>query len=279
MKKCYLYACLYPLLVTVCSAATPHSAPFTDSTPIKTDTQHCRELSGIVFSAERGTLFVVDDEGRLCELQTDGTLIRHKRIRKADLEGITSNPATGLLYAIKEGSATILELHPDSLEVLRRFPAETANGSPLPTGKDGNRGAEAITFVPDTNHPSGGTFYIATQGFRTWLGKIPAAVYEIDVPLHHTDSTGGIAKITKRFEPGITDLSGLHYDSGSGQLLLISDKHNVLMMTTTDGTITARHDLPGKNQEGITLDTDGHLYIAEDPGNVIKYTFYSSLVP
>jgi hypothetical protein len=28
--------------------------------------------------------------------------------------------------------------------------------------------------------------------------------------------------------------------------------------------------LPGKTQEGITLDGDGHVYIAQDEGGVVK---------
>ena len=283
MNKLFLYACLCPALMTGCSAFTSHSAPlaapFTDSTPIKADAQHCREPSGIVFSERRGTLFVVDDEGHICELHPDGTLIQAMRIGKADLEGITINPATGLLYAIKEGSATILELHPDSLDVLRRFPTASADGTPLPTGKDSNRGAEAITFVPDPTHPSGGTFFIAAPGFHTRHSRHPAAVYEVDAPLHHTASTGSSARITRHFEPGMGDLSGLHYDHGSRQLLLISDKHNALVLVTTSGAITARHTLPGEHQEGITLDADGYLYIAEDSGKVIKYTFDTTMIP
>jgi len=75
-----------------------------------------------VFSKSRGTLFVVGDEGDICELRTDGTLVNKARIRKKDLEGITRNPVTGSLYALDELSTSILEIDPDNLEVLQRNP-------------------------------------------------------------------------------------------------------------------------------------------------------------
>ena len=253
---------------------TPH---FTDSTLIRTDPRYCREPSGIVYSARRDTLFVVGDEGDICELLLDGTLIEKTHINKADLEGITIDPATGLLYAIKEDSMMILEFHPGSLEPLRQFPIEITSGAHIPARKNSNRGIEAITFVPDPGHPSGGTFFIANQGWRTRHTKGVAAVYEIAVPLQDTADTNQAAHIMQHFEPGITDLAGLHYDERLEQLLLISDKHDTLMLLTTDGKTRASYKLPGKNQEGITMDSAGYLYIAEDSGDIFKYTFDATI--
>jgi len=129
MKRLFLCAFLCPALVCGCSAfkfrAGPQTPHFSASTLIKTDPRHCREPSGIVFSARRDTLFVVDDEGTICELQLDGTLVNKKRIHRADLEGITIDPATDILYTIEEHTKTILELDPDSLERLRQFPIGT----------------------------------------------------------------------------------------------------------------------------------------------------------
>ena len=283
MKKLIFYAFICPALVFGCSAFKPRSGPqtphFTDSTLIKTDPQYCREPSGIVYSASRGTLFVVGDEGDICELLLDGTLIGKKHINKADLEGITIDPATGLLYTIKEQSMMILEFHPDSLEPLRQFPIEATFGALIPARKNSNRGIEAITFAPDPGHPSGGTFFIANQGWRTRHAKGVAAVYEIAAPLQDSADANPTAHMVRYFEPGISDLSGLHYDDRLQQLLLISDNHDTLMLLTTDGEIRASYLLPGENQEGITLDSEGYLYIAEDSGDIIKYTFDATIKP
>jgi hypothetical protein len=51
--------------------------------------------SGIVLHPGRETLFIVVDKGDLGELQRDGTLVKQKRIRDADFEGITCDPSTG----------------------------------------------------------------------------------------------------------------------------------------------------------------------------------------
>ena len=71
------------------------------------------EPSGIVFHPKRGSLFVVGDEGDLCEIRPDGTpIVKSKRIRNADFEGITCDPSTGLLYVAVERERKILELNP-----------------------------------------------------------------------------------------------------------------------------------------------------------------------
>jgi len=283
MTRLFLCAFIYLVLISGCSAfkfrADPQTPHFTGGTLINTDPGHCREPSGIVFSARRGTLFIVDDEGTICELQLDGTLVTKKRINRADLEGITIDPATGLLYTIKEHAKTILELDPDSLKLLRQFPIETNPDTHIPTGKHSSQGIEAITFIPDPGHPSGGTFFIAGKGWRSRHAKSVAAVYEIDAPLHDTTDTSRTAYMVRYFEPGISDLSGLHYDDRLQQLLLISDNHDTLMLLTTDGEIRASYLLPGENQEGITLDSEGYLYIAEDSGDIIKYTFDATIKP
>jgi len=244
----------------------PQLPPFPGHAVAEFDQQHCAEPSGIVYSAKRGTLFVVGDEGDICELQTDGRLVNKVRIRRVDLEGITINPATGMLYALDELAEAILEIHPDNLEVLRYFPIEVTPAHHNPARN--NRGFEAITFVPDPHDALDGQFFLANQGSSVEQ----AAIFNTTAPLS-TFATGRPAQITLSFNPGIADLSGLHHDSVSGWLLVISDEHDTLLITTIDGAVQASYTLPGENQEGITLDASGHLYLAEDSGSIIKYTF------
>jgi len=287
MKRLFLYTCLWLTIVPGCSVypsritrQTPH---FTDHSVIRYDTQYCREPSGIVFSTRRGTLFVVDDEGNICELLTDGTLLQQGHIKKTDLEGITTNPASGLLYVIDEKSGAILELDPNRLEVRRRFTIKTAPGYRDPATDKNNRGFEAITFIANLAHPSGGTFFLADQGRPGNSDKGLARVYEVAVPIHSNtnaeQSADQRATIIRSFTLGITDLSGLHHDDHSGLLHLISDKHDRLILLTSDGAEQASYTLPGKNQEGITMDAEGYVYIAEDSGDIIKYTYSATIKP
>ncbi|MDH3830131.1 MAG: SdiA-regulated domain-containing protein [Gammaproteobacteria bacterium] len=227
--------------------------------------QHCKEASGIVFSRSRGTLFVVGDEGDICELHTDGILVNKAHIPRTDLEGITSNPLTGNLYALDELSTSILEINPDNLEVLQHISIDLSPEKYNHENK--NRGFEAITFLPNPGQAANSRLFIANQGRSD---RASAAVHELTVPLADGDN---VAKTLHILEQKIADLSGLHYDDSSGLLLVISDAHNTLLLMTVEGDIRTSYTLPGENQEGITLDDESRLYIAEDSGNIIKYTF------
>ena len=67
------------------------------------DRDRFNEPSGIVYHEERGTLFVVGDEGHIGEMKRGGKYVKKKHLRHADFEGITVHPATGLLYVAVEG--------------------------------------------------------------------------------------------------------------------------------------------------------------------------------
>ena len=66
------------------------------------DKQGITEPSGICFHPLRKTLFVVSDEGEIAEITTDGDPVFNFKI-PGDLEGVTVDPQTGLLYIIHEG--------------------------------------------------------------------------------------------------------------------------------------------------------------------------------
>jgi len=227
------------------------------------------EPSGIVFHAERGTLFVVGDEGDICEIKTDGSTIKQKRIRRADFEGVTYDPSSGLLYVAVEGEERIIELNPDEFEVLREFSiARTFEGRTLL--KAGGQGIEAITFVPDANHGEGGRFYVANQSFTLEDQEDISAIFEIEVPLRSKTEANAGAKILGYFCPGVIDLSGLHFDKRTGRLFVISDATNTVLELTTAGDLLSSYAFPGDNQEGIAVDDEGFLYIAQDSGGIIK---------
>ncbi len=225
--------------------------------------------SGIVYHSERRTLFVVGDKGDICEIQRDGALVKRERIRHADFEGITYNPSSGLLYIAIEGEEKIIEVDPADFRVLREFEINrTFRGSTVL--KAGGDGVEAISFVPDSNHPEGGAFYIANQGFDLENREDPSAIFEIEVPLKSGSSKGGMAWIIRSISLSAVDLSGLCYDKRSDHLYAISGVGNTLFELTRDGDILAAYTLPGDNQEGIAVDESGFLYIAQDSGGIVK---------
>ena len=86
-----------------------------------------------------------------------------------------------------------------------------------------------------------------------------------------SSSEGATVSIQRYFEPGFIDVSGLHYDANNDVLILIGDAVNGIFYARRSGELLAGHALPGDNQEGITVDAEGNLYIAQDSGGIIKH--------
>jgi hypothetical protein len=224
------------------------------------------EPSGICWHDSRETLFLVGDEGDICEIKPDGMLVKQEHVRDADFEGVTHDPSTGLLYIVIEEEEIVLEIHPETFEVLREFsiPRQFKGKTLLNAG--GN-GIEAITFVPDDEHPEGGVFYAANQAFTLDDEQDISAIFEVELPLR---SQKGEPRILSYFTPGVIDLSGLHYDAKTDRLLVTSDAANIILEYSRQHELLSVQAFPGDNQEGITVDPDGFIYIAQDTGGIVK---------
>lgn len=233
------------------------------------------EPSGLVFHVERGSLFVVGDEGALAEISLDGDLIQSRSMPGRDLEGITYSPATGLLYAIVEGENVILEITADSLAVQRTFPIN-ADFQGMKVLQSGNKGIEAVTFVPDRHHKEGGLFYLTNKGVGQGAAG-SGTVLEIETPLLSSRAGNGTALITNYFTlEGHFDLAGMVYDDQSDSFFIISDTLNELLKVTRAGEVHSIFSLPGEAQEGIAFDHEGYLYIAQDSGAIVKFATHGT---
>lgn len=224
------------------------------------------EPSGICFHRTRKTLFVVSDEGEISEIKTDGTPVSRTTI-PGDLEGVTVNPTTGLIYVIREGEDIIIEFDPEKKEILRTFSLNRAyrdNPQFLEKREDRfDNGIESIEFVEKENHPEGGTFYVGNQ----WD---PPCVMEVLIPLKTSGERTAEAHILRVLPLRIDDPSALFYDLKTGLLNVLSDADNILVEATLDGRIVNEYAFPGDNQEGLTRDDEGYLYIAQDSGGILK---------
>ncbi len=221
------------------------------------------EPSGIVYHPGRDSLFVVGDEGRISEIDRKGRRLQRKRLGGGDLEGVTVNPNTGLLYVAVEGRERVLELSPKKLKLLREFDIERRQ-SGFTAFPKGSNGIEAIAFVPNPQRRHGGTFWVANQGEGVSGDKEAARLVELELPLSTPgDGRGHILRV---FDSRIGDLAGMHYLPKRRRLALISDRHNLYLELSLDGEVLLARSLPGRDQEGIAVDGDGAIYIAVDGG-------------
>jgi uncharacterized protein YjiK len=236
---------------------------------------HTDELSGVLFHPQRNTLFAVRDNGQIIEMETDGTIIRAEIVqKKADFEGITVNPQTGLLYVAVEGNEVILEVDPETLNPTRAIPIDRVFEQNLLLAPGGD-GIEGITFVPTNDGTSAGTFFLLNQSDELDGGD-PSIVFEVEI---NNDNSELYARIIRYFSVDVTDLSGIQYAPTTDSLLIISDSNNLLLDVSLSGQVLATYPLPGKKQEGITLDEAGFLYIAHDEKKapLLKYGLPTNL--
>jgi len=232
------------------------------------DQQGIVEPSGICFHPLRKTLFVVSDEGEIFEIETDGTpIFNFKFPEDYDLEGVTVHPHTGLLYIVREGEDIILEFDPEKKEVMRTFPLNReyqGNPSFLEKQKEEyDNGIESITFVPDENHPEGGTFYIGNQ----WD---PSCIMEVLVPIKSSTTKTAEARILRVLPFDLDDPAAMYYDPKTGLLNVVNDADNIFVELTLKGKMVKEYAFLGNEQEGIAWDDDGFLYIAQDIGGIIR---------
>jgi len=230
-----------------------------------------REPSGVCYHSGRKTLFVVDDSGVICECTTAGEIVRQKHLGNLDFEGITHDPATGWLYVAVEGPDSILEVHPETLEARREFAVpRSVNGRTLL--KEGGQGLEAIAFVPDPLHPHGGTFLVANQGMNLQKkSQDVSGIFEVEAPVRaEGKAQPDGARIVRFFLPELTDIAGLWYDSAQDIVYAVSDSEDRVVAFTRTGRRLQSWSLPGVNQEGIAVDANGCMYIAQDSGGVLK---------
>ncbi len=230
------------------------------------DRQDLAEPSGVCYHPLRKTLFVVSDDGVIAEMKTDGTPVS-KLSLPGDLEGVTVDPSTGLLYVAVEADDIILEFDPDKGQVTRRFPINREfRGNPNFLEKQTTRydnGIECIVFVPDPSHPEGGTFYVGNQ----WD---PPMIMEVYVPLRSSRAEEAEARIRRVLPLRMDDPAAIYYDPETGRLNVVDDADNILVEITLDGRVVRQYAFLGDNQEGLARDEQGYLYIAQDTGGVIK---------
>ena len=78
-----------------------------------------KEPSGLTYSQERGTIFVVGDEGHIAELDKNGKLLKMKKMAgdscERDFEAISIDPRNNNLLVMREPLWEIISINPEKI--------------------------------------------------------------------------------------------------------------------------------------------------------------------
>jgi len=188
-------------------------------------------------------------------------------MQKHDFEGITYNNITDEIYVIIEGRDDIFvldtELIPKANSIIK-IDREDSNGKTVLV-KDKENGLEGITIYNNT-------IYVANQSFNKWPQEDPSVILKLFL----NDSTH--ASIDDVIPSEYVNISGMCVLGNT--LYIVSDTDNELItydMTNRKFGSAVRLNkkfplLKGSGLEGIAIDNNGFLYLADDTkGKIYKF--------
>ena len=226
------------------------------ATPEKVADLGLREPSGAVFAPRLGHLFVVGDEGTVAELDGDGKRIDIRAV-KGDLEDLTVYTPTGDLVLLAEKQAELILYDPVARQEKKRWKLDTTAVLGEEPG-DKNEGFEGIAFKPERGRKGGGLFYLAHQ--RT-PAMVVALVYD---PASPAGRLGAEAVVSRWPLAPHEDLTAVTYVPSIDRVLVLSDKSDRILILAADGTVESEVKVPGEQQEGLTIDDKGNVWLADD---------------
>lgn len=219
------------------------------------------EASGICYVSKLDKLIVVNDEGWIYTLNTNGKKIKKFYLGKYDLEGITYDKSKDKLLVAVEGDESVLVLNSNSLKIEKEVKIKRKFEKVKVLKKSKGSGLEAIAI--DDN----GDIYLSNQSKMTYKKKLKENASVI-LKINSLDKKK--AKIVEVFNHGYIDIAGMTFHDG--YLYMTSDKKNLLIKYDINKNKTIKEiKLPKSAQEGICFDDDGNIYIADDNGYILKY--------
>jgi len=221
------------------------------------------EPSSIVYHPERKSIFIVGDEGDIGEVSLEGKLLRSSHLG-GDLEGITIDPATGLLYVAREGHEIVFEVQPDDFKITRRYTIDrTFEGNPNFLARGGD-GIEGITFVPDSQAKEGGRFYAANQ-------YDPAVLIELAIPIRSSKEKFENARILSSHPVETAPLSDVIWEPRHEAFLVVSALWKKVYVVDAEGRNLRSARIPGLMPEGLAMLPDGRFLISQDTGGLLVW--------
>lgn len=220
-----------------------------------------KEASGIVYNDSSNSLFVVDDEGIIFEISTKGKVLREKYLGDFDLEGITLGLKSNELILAIEGSDNLLFVDIASLKITREISIDRKWNGVKILKKDKSHGIEGI-------HNFDGRLFLVNQSYNVNPEKKsedPSMILEVQEDFKNNE----FYIYSVIFFP-FPDLAGM--TEKNGLLYLISDDKDLIIMYNlkTNEVVKQINSPIHGDQEGITFDNDGNLYIAVDGEGIYK---------
>ena len=90
-------------------------------------------------------------------------------------------------------------------------------------------------------------------------------------PVKPTGTIGAAAVLSRTKIGDREDLTAVTYDSALDRLFVIADSKDRIAMLGVGGAEEAEVVLPGVQQEGLTFDSAGNLWIADDRAGLLLF--------
>jgi len=216
--------------------------------------------SGITFNHDSNTLWVIVNEpALLVELDLQFNLLRRIELKNFDDTEAVAYIGDDLYVIGDERTQTVILAK--ITDETRQLDKKTLKQLKINIYGESNKGLEGIAVEPASN-----TIYTVRERNPLKLLKISGFVdYQSMINI----------EIPEQIEANdlfLDDLSGLHFDSSSNHLLILSDESKRLAEIDLQGHKVSYMELDGIPQaEGVTMDNKGNLYIVSEPDLIYRY--------
>jgi uncharacterized protein YjiK len=221
-----------------------------------------RNLSGITFNPQSGTLFLVTNSpARIYEITLAGEVLR-----RIDLERFHD---TEDIVFIEGQTMAVVEERADRIVLFQVFPDtkvvryEDCRHMPVLSPQGVNNGLEGLAWDPVSR-----TFLVAKE-------TDPRAVYAL--PLDGGKHPRELRGLHNLPWIGLGDYAGIYFDGIAGRVLLLSRTSGRIKDLSLDGqekgSLNLRRSIPGIiRAEGLTMTPGGVLYVCSEPDRIDVFT-------
>jgi uncharacterized protein YjiK len=262
-----LAAAAVPLPASALTGA-PAAGPL--GAPEAVSVARLREASGIAWHPVRRSFFAVGDRGTLAEIGRTGAVVATHHVR-GNLEDVTVHEPSGRLVLLAEKKGELVVWDPATASETARFTLDVA-GVLGREPADRNQGFEGIAFRAEEGRPGGGVFHVVHQ-------RKPARLVTIAFdPTGRARILGAGDVLARHALKPHEDLTAVTWSGTLGRLLVIAESDDRLLVVSPDGTIDADLALPGGQQEGLALDPEGALWVADERLGLLRLPGASSVL-